>query len=84
MKTRTESFRLVADETPYMVKATPFTVNDETRFRVSFNGSPVHIFVWNNSLQQFRVIAEDSKTIPGKLETAISMELEKVTESQHI
>ena len=56
--------------------ATPFSFNDEIRYRVSFNGSPEHVFTWDSSLGQLRAINDDSSTMPDNLEIAISEELQ--------
>jgi len=63
---------LMVDGTPYEVKATPYDFNDETRFRVSFYGSPIYIFVWDSELKRLTAIGDGSDTIPVSLEEAIS------------
>src|SRR5689334_1052214 len=67
-----KSFNILVDSVPYLVKAVPFTFNGETRYRVSFNGSPEHVLTWDSSLGQLRAINDDSSTIPDDLEIAIS------------
>jgi hypothetical protein len=69
-------FNILIDSVPYIVRAAPFSFNDETRYRVSFNGSPEHIFTWDSSLGQLRAINEESSTIPDNLEIAISEKLQ--------
>ncbi len=69
-------FDILVDSVPYMVKAAPFTFNGETRYRVSFNGSPEHVFTWDSSLGQLRAIDDDSSTMPDSLEEAISERLQ--------
>ena len=69
-------FNILVDSVPYMVKAVPFSFNGETRYRVSFNGSPEHVFTWDSSLGQLRAIDDDSSTLPDNLEIAISEKLQ--------
>jgi hypothetical protein len=69
-------FNLVVDNVPYMVKATPFTFNGETRYRVRFNESSEHVFTWDSSLAQLRAIDDDASTMPDNLEIAISGKLQ--------
>jgi len=70
------SFNLLVDSVPYIVKATPFRFNGEIRYKVSFNGSPEHVFTWDSSLGQLRAINDDASTLPVNLEEAISEKLQ--------
>lgn len=72
MKVQTQKMEFLVDGMPYEVKATPFQFNDETRFRVSFNGSPIYIFVWDSELKRLTAIGDGTDTIPVNLEEAIS------------
>jgi hypothetical protein len=57
------------------VQATPYLSNkNETRFRVSYNGSPVIIFSWNSELN--KMIKSDTAHIPSSVEKEIVNELE--------
>ena len=78
MKARTEIFELMVDGTPVEVIATPYFINHnmEKRIRVSFNGSPVHIFAWDDSANRLQAVNEGTETIPHKIEVAIAQELE--------
>lgn len=76
MKARTQTFELLVDGTPYVVKATPYSFNDETRFRVSYNESPVHIFLWDSSVGRLTVIGDQAATMPDNLEVAIARKLQ--------
>jgi hypothetical protein len=69
-------FNLVVDSVPYVVKATPFSFNGETRYKVSFNESSEHVFTWDSSLGQLRAIDDDASTMPDNLEIAISEKLQ--------
>jgi hypothetical protein len=74
-----KSFNILVDSVPYMIKAVSFSFNGEPRYRVSFNGSPEHVFTWDSSLGQLRAINDDSSTIPDNLEIAISEKLQSKT-----
>lgn len=69
-------FDLLVDGIPYVVKVSPFQYNNETRYRVSYNGSEDHIFTWNSDLKRLWAIDEDASTMPDPLGIAISQKLE--------
>ena len=71
-----KNFCIIVDSVPYVIKAIPFSFNDEIRYRVSFNGSPEHVFTWDSSLSQLRAIDDDSATMPDNSEIAISEKLQ--------
>jgi hypothetical protein len=78
IRTTTETFQLEIDGRPVTVKATPYQLHTtEKRYRVSINGSPVHIFAWNDDIR--RLVEIDSARIEGKmpvrLEEAIAQQL---------
>jgi len=78
MKTRTEVFEVLVDGKPLVVKATPYqTHTTETRFRVSVNNSPVHIFGWDKDLKRLTAIDSSNATsgVPQKIDEAIGREL---------
>lgn len=78
MKTRTEIFEVTIDGKPLVVKATPYqTLSTETRFRVSINDSPVHIFGWDKDLNRLTAIESSSAAgnVPDKIEEAIGRQL---------
>lgn len=70
------TFELLIDKVPYSVKAIPFTFNDETRFRVTYNNSPEFIFAWDPGLRQFTAIDHEASMIPDTVETAIAAKLQ--------
>lgn len=72
MKTITKVFEVNVNGNPVKVKATPFEVNDMQRYRVSYNGSPVHIFGWDVRHQKLMVIDSASNSIPLPIESAIA------------
>ena len=78
VKVTTKIFELLVDGTPVEVKATPFEFNDETRFRVSYNGSPIHIFVWDSSVGRLSAIGEGAETLPDNIEVAIAHNLQRM------
>lgn len=67
---------LLVDGVPYIVQVTPFEFNEETRFKVSYNGSPEHIFTWDSELKRLTAIGDDSATLPDNLEVAIAEKLQ--------
>jgi hypothetical protein len=70
------SFELLLNGVPYFVKAEPFSFNEETRFKVSFNNSDEHIFTWDSRLGRLAPIDDDAGTIPDDLESAIAGRLQ--------
>lgn len=82
MKTKTFLFELLVDGVPYEVRATPFQYNDDIRYRVSFNGGQIYVFVYDQELKRFAAIGDGAETIPDSLETAISRKLEGMTISR--
>lgn len=76
MKTKTILFELLVDGVPYEVRATPFQFNDDTRYKVNYNGGQIFIFVYDQELKRHAAIGEETGTIPDSLETAISQKLE--------
>jgi hypothetical protein len=75
MKPKTELIEMMVDGMPLEVKATPYIFNDETRYRVSFNGSPVHIFAYDDELKYYRAIDSGSADIPDSVDEAIGRRL---------
>ncbi|MGV3766276.1 MAG: hypothetical protein ACO1NW_09130 [Chitinophagaceae bacterium] len=58
------------------VKAKPYMANDKRRFRVSYNGSPVHIFGWDSSTNTLKAIeSAAADNMPTSIEYAIGAEL---------
>ena len=78
MKTRTEIFELAIDGKPMKVIATPYKMHtDEMRFRVSVNGSPVHIFAWDENLNRLAVIdkARLAERMPDQVEEIVGRQV---------
>jgi hypothetical protein len=78
MKTRTEVFEVMVDGSPLVIKATPYqTHTTETRFRVSVNNSPVHIFGWDKDLKRLTAIDHGNATgdMPKKIDEVIGRQL---------
>jgi hypothetical protein len=69
-------FEINLNGIPYIVEATPFEFNTETRFYVSYNGGPEHVFTWDSSLGRLTAIDDDAADIPDDLEAAISEKLQ--------
>jgi hypothetical protein len=70
------NFEILVDGVPYMVKAQPFGFNEETRFKVSYNGGEEHIFTWDSSLGRLTAIDDEAATIPDDVEVAIARRLQ--------
>ena len=64
------------DEVPYFIKAAPFRFNGETRFSVTVNDGPEHIFTWDTDVKGLRAIDDESSIMPDSLEKAISQRLQ--------
>lgn len=77
-KTSTEKFEVMVEGRPVTVIATLYeTHNTESRYRVSIDGSPVHIFAWDPQLNRLAEIdqASAAASIPAKVEEAIGRQL---------
>jgi hypothetical protein len=70
-----QSFQLLLNGVPYVVKASPYQFNTETRFSVSFNGSDDYIFTYDATVGRYVAFGDDTATIPDDLEVAISEKL---------
>ena len=70
------NFNILVDSVPYLVQATPFNFNGETRYKVSINGNSEHIFTWDSELKRLAAIDDDASTLPDNLEVAISDKLQ--------
>lgn len=75
---QTETFQLLVDGVPYIVKTIPYDFNGEVRFRVSYNDGPEHIFTWNSELGRVAAIDDESSIMPDSLEQAISEKLQAI------
>ena len=69
------TFEILVDGVPYMVKATPFEFNTETRFKVNYDGDE-HIFTWDSRVGRLAPIDDDASTMPDNLEEAIAERLQ--------
>lgn len=74
-----QSFQLLLNGVPYLVKAAPYEFNTETRYKVSYNGSDDFIFTYDPSVRQFVSIGDDTADIPSDLEVAIAEKLYSLT-----
>lgn len=60
-KVRTEKFEIVLEGKPVLIKASRYeTHNNEIRFRVSINDSPVYIFAYDEDLNKAVAIDQSS------------------------
>lgn len=76
-KTKTLSFEMSVNNRHYIVTATPYTIaTGETRFRISYNDSPVHIFGWDENLDRMTEVEKVSDVLAPVIEMAIALQLE--------
>jgi hypothetical protein len=67
-----QSFQLLLNGVPYVVKASPYEFNTETRFSVSYNGSEEFIFAYDAAVGRYVAIGDETATIPDDVEVAIA------------
>jgi hypothetical protein len=70
-----QKFDFEIDEIPYEVKISPFKFNEETRYRVSYNGGSDDIFVWDPEVGRIRAIDDAASTLPDSLGLEISRKI---------
>jgi len=70
-----ERFEFRLDGVPYLVTATPFEFNTETRYRVQYNGNE-HIFTWDSRIGRLAPIDDDASDIPEVVEEEIARRLQ--------
>jgi len=70
-----QKFDFEIDSIPYEVKVAPFKFNDETRYRVSYNGGKDDIFVWDPAVGRIRAIDDAASTLPDSLGLEISRKI---------
>jgi hypothetical protein len=75
MNTKPVTFDLLLNQVPYTVRAVPYSFNTETRFRVSYNDSPEYIFAWDEEVEQFTSIGDETTSIPDEVEEAVAVRL---------
>ena len=72
----TLNFEVNVDGAPVEVMAKPYVAaNEKQRFRVSYNGSPIHIFGFDEAAHQIKVIDSAAQEIPPRIEQAIAKTL---------
>ena len=70
-----ERFEIRIDGVPYVVTASPFEFNTETRYRVKYNGNE-HIFTCDSRVGRLAPIDDDASDIPTVLEDEIARRLQ--------
>lgn len=70
-----QNFQLLLNGVPFLVKATPFDFNTETRYTVSYNGSDEFVFAYDTTVGRYTALGDESATIPDDLEEAIAEKL---------
>lgn len=72
------SFDVAVNGRSYAVNATAFKLpSGETRYRVSYNNGPVHIFGWDEGLDRFAETDNTADVIAPIIEMAIAEKLEQ-------
>lgn len=72
----THRFEVILDGAPYLVEAHPFAFNNETRFRISYNGGGDYVFAYDSQLGRYASLGDDSINIPDNLEALIAEKIE--------
>jgi hypothetical protein len=70
-----QKFEFKIDGVPYIIKIIPFTFNEQTRYRVSYNGGKENIFVWDPEVGHIRAIDDTASTLPDNLGLEISRKI---------
>lgn len=70
-----ERFEIRVDGVPYVVAASPFQFNTETRYNVKLNGNE-HIFTWDSRIGRLAPIDDDASDIPDGVEEEIARRLQ--------
>lgn len=76
-KQRTFDFNILVNGSPVNVTATPYLAVDKQRFRVSYNGSPVHVFGVDEDTRQVLYMDGAASAIAPEIKTAIAQELQQ-------
>lgn len=81
MRLVTEKFEILHSGNIYQVRATEYlNGQEELRYRVSFNDSPVCVFGWNNDMNRFTIMHDHrNPDIPGEIEQAIAGRLKHIS-----
>ena len=70
-----QTLDVVVDNVDYFVRIIPFDFNDETRYYVSVNDGPNHLFVWDEQMRHIRSLDADASVLPAGLVIAINRQL---------
>jgi len=68
-------FDFEIDSIPYEVTIAPYKFNNETRYRVSYNGGNENIFVWDPEVRRIRAIDDAASILPDDLGLEISRKI---------
>lgn len=69
-------FEMRVDGVTYMVTAEPFAFNEETRYKLRYNGGKEHIFTWDSSIGRLTALDDEALTLPDDLEVVIAQRLQ--------
>jgi hypothetical protein len=81
MRLVTEKFEILSGGNIYHVLATEYlNGQEELRYRVSVNESPVSVFGWNSDRNRFAIMHDPrNPNIPGEIEQAIADRLKHIS-----
>lgn len=74
---KTLEFDVIVNGSPVNVIATPYIAVDKQRFRVSYNGGPVHIFGVDDNTHQVMYMDGAASAIAPEIKNAIADELQQ-------
>lgn len=75
IKQQTIYFDIIVNGNPMSVIASPYLAVDKQRFRVSYNGGPVHIFGYNENIGEVVLMDSATSAITPDVKNAIAHEL---------
>ena len=70
-----QNFEIIQGGKTYEVVATPFSFNNETRYKVTYNKSTEYVFSFSKEENRFIGMGDEAVRIPNKLEDAIAAKL---------
>ncbi|MDH7463495.1 hypothetical protein QEG73_19500 [Chitinophagaceae bacterium 26-R-25] len=74
---KTFEFDITVNGSPVTVIATPYIAVDKQRFRVSYNGGPVHVFGVDDSTHQVMYMDGAATAIAPEIKNTIADELQQ-------
>lgn len=74
---KTFEFEISVNGSPVNLIATPYIAVDKQRFRVSYNGGPVHIFGVDDATRQVMYMDGAATAIAPEIKNAVADELQQ-------